>query len=150
MLKFDKAILNRSSHPEVFCKKGVLRNFAKLTGKHRCQSLFFNIVAGSTEHLRRLLLNVQVCHSFRALKIEICQNLAQNLRRIEEISHMYVVVDLTFADVMSSNITVYSRKNTTLTVGKKWTFNMKLCNLYYIILTIWTHIKCAWTNTLSH
>ena len=50
---------------------------------------------------------------------EICQNLAQNLRRIEEISHMYVLVDLTFTDVMSSNITVYSRKNTTLKVGKK-------------------------------
>ena len=36
----------RSSHPEVFCKNGVLRNFAKLTGKHLCQSLFFNKVAG--------------------------------------------------------------------------------------------------------
>ena len=28
--------------PDVFCKKGVLRNFAKFTGKHLCQSLFFN------------------------------------------------------------------------------------------------------------
>ena len=28
--------------PEVFCKKGVLRNFAKLTVKHLCLSLFFN------------------------------------------------------------------------------------------------------------
>ena len=26
--------------------KGVFRNFAKLTGKHLCQSLFFNNVAG--------------------------------------------------------------------------------------------------------
>ena len=26
---------------EVFCQKGVLRNFAKFTGKHLCQSLFF-------------------------------------------------------------------------------------------------------------
>ena len=25
---------------EVFCKKGVLRNFVKFTGKHQCQSLF--------------------------------------------------------------------------------------------------------------
>ena len=25
---------------------GVLRNFAKVTGKHLCQSLFFNKVAG--------------------------------------------------------------------------------------------------------
>ena len=34
-------LLNRSSHPEVFCKKGVLRSFAKFKGKHLCQSLFF-------------------------------------------------------------------------------------------------------------
>ena len=27
--------------PEVFCEKGVLRNFAKFTEKHLCQSLFF-------------------------------------------------------------------------------------------------------------
>ena len=36
----------RSSRPEVFCKKGVLRNFAKFTGKHLCQRLFLNNVAG--------------------------------------------------------------------------------------------------------
>ena len=32
--------------PEVFCKKGVLRNFAKFTGKHLCHRLLFNKVAG--------------------------------------------------------------------------------------------------------
>ena len=37
----------RSSCPEVFCKIAALRNFAKFTGKHLCQSLFFNKVAGS-------------------------------------------------------------------------------------------------------
>ena len=36
----------RSSHPKVFCKKGVLKNFAKCTGKLLCESLFFNKVAG--------------------------------------------------------------------------------------------------------
>ena len=30
----------RSSHPEVFCKKGVLGNPTKFIGKHLCQSLF--------------------------------------------------------------------------------------------------------------
>ena len=35
----------RSSHLEVFCKKVVLRNFAKFTKKHLCQSLFFNKIA---------------------------------------------------------------------------------------------------------
>ena len=33
---------NRSSRLDVFCRIGVLRNFAKFTGKHLCQSLFFN------------------------------------------------------------------------------------------------------------
>ena len=35
-------VVFRSSRPEVFCKKGVLRNFTKFTGKHLCQSFFFN------------------------------------------------------------------------------------------------------------
>ena len=34
--------------PEVFCEKGVLKNFAKFSGKHLCQSLFFNKVAGGS------------------------------------------------------------------------------------------------------
>ena len=29
----------------MFCKKGVLKNLAKFTGKHLCQILFFNKVA---------------------------------------------------------------------------------------------------------
>ena len=36
----------RSSRPGVFFKKGVLRNFAKFTGKHLYQSLFFNKLEG--------------------------------------------------------------------------------------------------------
>ena len=35
----------RSSRPELFCKKGVLRNFARFKGKHLSQGLFFNKVA---------------------------------------------------------------------------------------------------------
>ena len=37
---------DRNSRPEVFCKKCVLRDFAKFTGKHLYQRLFFNKVAG--------------------------------------------------------------------------------------------------------
>ena len=50
----------RSIGPEVFCKKGVLRNFAKFTGKHRRQSLFFNKVAGL--RAESVLKNVQMHH----------------------------------------------------------------------------------------
>ena len=37
-----EAVSRRSS-----VKKGALRNFPKVTGKHLCQSLFFNKVAGN-------------------------------------------------------------------------------------------------------
>ena len=38
---FTEAVFQRCS-----IKKGVLKNFTKFTGKHLCQSLFFNKVAG--------------------------------------------------------------------------------------------------------
>ena len=41
-----RSVCYRSSCPEVLCKKAVLRNFAKFTEKHLCQSRFFNKVVG--------------------------------------------------------------------------------------------------------
>ena len=41
----NKIILT-SSCPEVFCGKGVLKNFTKFTGKHLCKSIFFDKDAG--------------------------------------------------------------------------------------------------------
>ena len=41
----------RSSHQRCSVKKDVLRNFGKFTGKHLCQSLFFNKVAGAACNL---------------------------------------------------------------------------------------------------
>ena len=38
--------ISRRSHRACSIKKSVFRNFAKLTGKHLCQSFFFNKVAG--------------------------------------------------------------------------------------------------------
>ena len=46
---------NRSSHRSCSVRKGVLRNFAKLTEKHLYQSLFFNKVAGSATLLKKRL-----------------------------------------------------------------------------------------------
>ena len=42
----EASIIYRSFFPELFCKKGVLKNYAKFTGKHLCQSLFFKKVGG--------------------------------------------------------------------------------------------------------
>ena len=51
-------------------KKGALRNFAKFTGKHLCQRLFFNKVAG-----RRTW---NLCHRFSCEFCEICENIYFN------------------------------------------------------------------------
>ena len=47
LIRLPENGLLKSSRSEVFCKKGVLRNFTKFLGKHLCQSLFFNKVTGS-------------------------------------------------------------------------------------------------------
>ena len=37
--------INRSSRPDISCKRSIIKTFAKFTGKHLCWSLFLNIVA---------------------------------------------------------------------------------------------------------
>ena len=63
-------INHRSSHPEVLCKKGVLKNSTKFTGKHLCQSLFFNKVAGlrPASLLKKRLWHVFSCEFCEAFK----------------------------------------------------------------------------------
>ena len=45
---------NQKESPRLFCKKVVLRNFSRFTGKHLCQSLFFNKVTGCWLLLKNL------------------------------------------------------------------------------------------------
>ena len=51
-------LIFRSGRPDVFYKKGVLRNFVKFIGKHLCQSLYFNKVACLT------LLKYRLWHKY--------------------------------------------------------------------------------------
>ena len=45
---------------EMLCEKGVLRNFAKFTGKHLRQSLFLNVNAGPTKFQRTPFLTQHI------------------------------------------------------------------------------------------
>ena len=47
--EFKQMMNIRSSRPEVFYEKSVLRNFSKFPRNHLCQSLFFNKVAKDIE-----------------------------------------------------------------------------------------------------
>ena len=51
-------LIFKSSHPELFCQKGVLKNFTKFPGKHPVPEPLFNKVAG---------LRPEFCESFRTL-----------------------------------------------------------------------------------
>ena len=81
----------RSSHPKAFYRKGVLKIFAKFTGKHLCWNLFFrrlqhrcfpvNFVkflrtSSFTEHFRWLLLTCYgikpICHLNISLHLNLC------------------------------------------------------------------------------
>ena len=88
----------------MFCKKDALRRFTKFTGKHLCQSLFFNKVAGLLkkglwykcfpvnfvkflrtsffmEHLQwLLLLMVSITSGKQIARIYIVPNISKSLR----------------------------------------------------------------------
>ena len=46
LLDFPLLLLSETRHWRCSVGKGVVRNFTKFTGKHLCQSLYFNKVAG--------------------------------------------------------------------------------------------------------
>ena len=65
----EKLNLVRSSRSEEFCEKGVHRNFAKFTGKHLCQSLFFNKVADlSLATLLKKVFSCEFCETSKNLR----------------------------------------------------------------------------------
>ena len=57
---FYKFIIHIINGPEVFCKKGVLKNFTKFTGKHLCQSFFLIQVTGEASNFIKIETLTQV------------------------------------------------------------------------------------------
>ena len=58
----------RNNHSQMFFKTGVFKIFAKFTGKHLCQSLFFNKVAGpKTSFKKRFCFLVSFVKFLRTL-----------------------------------------------------------------------------------
>ena len=63
---YCRSVFIRSSRPEVFFKKNVLRNFTKFTGKQLCQSLYFNkkqenaMCCNNRDDLLQLTFNLEI------------------------------------------------------------------------------------------
>ena len=78
----DVPWLNQKQLPEAFYKKGVLKTVAKLTGKHMCQSLFFNKVAGLRPAIifkKRLWYRCFIVNSVKFPKTPFLQNTSGQL-----------------------------------------------------------------------
>ena len=72
----------RSSHRRFSVKKGAVRNFAKLTGKDLCQSLFFHKFAGPSPValLKKRLWHGLFCVNFaKFLRTPFLQNTSSRL-----------------------------------------------------------------------
>ena len=69
--------IGRSSHRRCSIKKGALKNFAKVTGKNLCQSLFINKDAGPRPKIPTEVFFCQVCQFF--FKNTFLQNISGRL-----------------------------------------------------------------------
>ena len=78
----------RSSHRSCSVRKGVLRNFVKFTGKHLCQNLFFNKVAGLPATLlkKRLWYRCFPVNFAKFLRTPFLQNTFLRLLLLSDIS----------------------------------------------------------------
>ena len=65
---------SRRRHRSCSLRKGVLRNFAKFTGKHLCQSLFFNKVAGLSPEACNFIKKETLAQVFSCEFCEISKN----------------------------------------------------------------------------
>ena len=73
---FTGKTLFRSNHRGALSKKGVLKNFAKFTGKHQRQSLFFNKVNFIK---KETLAQVFSCKFCEILRTPVLQNTSGRL-----------------------------------------------------------------------
>ena len=109
-----------SSLPEVFCRKGVLRNFAKFTGKRLWQSLFFNKVTGECNSIKRETLS-------QVFSWEFCE--------IYKNAFFYRIPLLTASGLC------FERKNFTREVSVLFLFLRIFLGFVIINLLLWMSVK---------
>ena len=86
-----------------YVRKGILRNFANLTRKHQCKSLFFNKIAGSLQEICNFIKKETLAQVF---SFEISKNTfftehlrataSENLTQVLSREHLILLVFITF------------------------------------------------------
>ena len=117
----------RSSHPEVFSRKCV-RNFTNFTGKHLCQSLFFNKVGGLAWNCIKKETLVQV------LSYEFCE-IFKNTFFTEHLWWLLLKLNIYTLAAISFKLFAFSKLNVTCNYKKSLVFNGSLRQTRYDFLT---------------
>ena len=94
--------LQKQSSRGVLYKKGILRNFAKFTGKHLCQRVFFNKVAGLSPAtlLRNSLARVFSCE-FNEISLNTSFYRTPPVAASENLAHW------TFLQIISYSLSIF-------------------------------------------
>ena len=100
--------IERSSRPEVFCKKGVIKNFTKFKGKHLYQSLFLiKLHAWACNFIKKeTLAQVFSCKFCQILKNTYFYRIP--LVAASELKSKHIFNSATFLNMSSKTIKVFS------------------------------------------
>ena len=129
--------MDRSSHQRCSVKKGVLRNFAKCTGKHLCQRLFFNKVTGLSPLLTGLSNFIKKEALAQVFSCEFCE--------IFKNTYFYRTPLVAASDHFhKTDNYLFKSKGTALEILIILDFKFATCNLFEN--KRW-FVKIFWTNT---
>ena len=86
----------------MFCEKGVLRNFAKFTGKHLCQSLFFSIKLQAS--VCNFIIKEALAQVFSCEFCEISQNIFSHRTApvAASVFRILLILNLSFKIILTS------------------------------------------------
>ena len=134
---------NRSSHQWCSVRKRVLRNFAKFTGKHLCQSLFFIKVADlrpATLFKKKTLAQVFSCEFCKVRRTPFSSPFSRRLppTKLNKFDSIDFIVDLkksfkgtihilTVVDNTSKFIKVYALKDRSAITARRF-----ICNYFSV------------------
>ena len=92
----------RSSRPKVFCKKNVLKNFSKFTGKHLHQRLFFNKVA-----------DLKLSHRYFPVNFKKFLRTSYFIKHLRWLLlHLSIAIATASSQIKSNNLNMYATAKT--------------------------------------
>ena len=125
----------RNSLPKVFCKKEVLKNLAKFTGKHLCQSFFFHKVAG--------LLKIKLwhrCFPVNFAKFLGTRFLTEHLRWLLLYSESYFNLSCLNEPCLDEHVVLHAFKCQVMLWTKHALENIVMCKIILHNLKAWLQI----------